>query len=866
MKSIKEKQMLVKWAKAMNEPIDPALLEEVEKYERMLESVKKSVRSNLAEDLKLAAAIAPIVPTIVIEPQTAPEPSLVEVVVPNYELPPTLDEVMALLEETVDQVAEEVIKEEPQIVLDNNESIIHQVVSKIAEEEVKNKDSFQQPNPAPVDKNLTDIQKKLKFLEQAIGKIAATGPGGGAVWLRDLNDVNYNAVKNAIDGDVLAYNAANAKWEATIVTGGGTIPTLHQVTNRGNVTTNGITVNNANVDWLAINTSASHDVTTGEIAWNNADLTFNMGMANGVVLQVGQELYIKIKAANAITNGKTVMFVGADGEHILGSHCDTRSPGFRPEFFIGVATQDISKNGFGYVTTFGKVHNVNTLAFAAGNVLFADPTVVGGLTTTEPQAPDINIMVAAVTKRAGGDGHLMVRPSARSKLSELNDVAFNGTTQGQALVFDGGNVWRNQWLTTANVVELNNLYFTNARAVSAVTDTTLSNITVSNITIADNITLPNNSLDTGSDPITVQSTDTTTVYWRSPTGGGPGSIFDSSIRTDTDGVTITLTTGTQFIRDGIKTWNFSHNGNLTFPDSSVQTVAYSNTAVYSNVIQLGYITSSALSGYATNTQLLSYATVSNVALKANVVDLTTANVTEVTNLYFTNARATTAVVNATLSNVTVSGNVVVGNVNSSGKVTANATTAFVAGTAAESGVALEMPREGALRNMTNGSNYMYFDVSNGGTSDGGFRFRSSSSFTELLDISTSGLRATSAYKAKQFNGALDAEVSSDNLKFRVSNQGGKFPQIGSTTGSNVDVSWTIQGYVAGSGTLGEQNQGVLINSYTSLFTAHGLDTRGDMVVATIVDKNAEKIYRVTFIVSNNAGNTTGYSIIVERIL
>jgi hypothetical protein len=89
---------------------------------------------------------------------------------------------------------------------------------------------------------------------------------------------------------------------------------------------------------------------------------------------------------------------------------------------------------------------------------------------------------------------------------------------------------------------------------------------------------------------------------------------------------------------------------------------FSNARVYSNVISLGYITSSALSGYATNAQLATYATTTNVALKANIVDLTTANVTEVTNQYFTNSRAVAAVVNTTLSNITVSGNIT-GNTN-----------------------------------------------------------------------------------------------------------------------------------------------------------------------------------------------------------
>ena len=120
---------------------------------------------------------------------------------------------------------------------------------------------------------------------------------------------------------------------------------------------------------------------------------------------------------------------------------------------------------------------------------------------------------------------------------------------------------------------------------------------------------------------------------------------------------------------------------------------YTNARVYSNVTTLGYITSSALSGYATNTQLASYATnaqlssyatnaqlssyatnaqlasyatTTNVALKANIVDLTTANVTELINLYYTNARAIAAVTNTSLSNLTVSGNVTATNFIGSG--------------------------------------------------------------------------------------------------------------------------------------------------------------------------------------------------------
>jgi hypothetical protein len=81
----------------------------------------------------------------------------------------------------------------------------------------------------------------------------------------------------------------------------------------------------------------------------------------------------------------------------------------------------------------------------------------------------------------------------------------------------------------------------------------------------------------------------------------------------------------------------------------------------------GIITVSGGSTYGdSNVALLGYATNANVALKANIADLKTANVAELTNLYFTNARATAAVTNSTLSNITLSGNVSTGNVTVTG--------------------------------------------------------------------------------------------------------------------------------------------------------------------------------------------------------
>ena len=83
------------------------------------------------------------------------------------------------------------------------------IVEKEVIKEVINNDSFQQPAPQPVDPNFTSLQRKVQFLEQAIGRIAATGPGSGEVNLRYLDDVNRSTIDDKL---YLRYDAPSKKF------------------------------------------------------------------------------------------------------------------------------------------------------------------------------------------------------------------------------------------------------------------------------------------------------------------------------------------------------------------------------------------------------------------------------------------------------------------------------------------------------------------------------------------------------------------------------------------------------------------------------------------------------------------------------
>ena len=115
-------------------------------------------------------------------------------------------EVIEQIEEA-SQIVEETLIEEvplPQI------KPASQQYSKTELDKIYTGKSFQQPDPDLVTPQMDAIRQKLKFMEQAIGKIAALGPGSGEVNLRYLDDVYRPSI---YDGRYLRYNDTLKKFE-----------------------------------------------------------------------------------------------------------------------------------------------------------------------------------------------------------------------------------------------------------------------------------------------------------------------------------------------------------------------------------------------------------------------------------------------------------------------------------------------------------------------------------------------------------------------------------------------------------------------------------------------------------------------------
>ena len=162
MKNIKEKQLLINFAKALGQEPDPKLLEEIQFIDDLKKKTVKSIRENT------------------FKPKQLEEETKIEVL------------------EGEEEWASKAI--------DGQDSIIDKTVKFISEAPT---DSFQQPDPPAVPADIQAITGKLKQLEQWVGKISMAGPGSGEVKLRFLDDV---ARETIADGRWLKYDGSRKKF------------------------------------------------------------------------------------------------------------------------------------------------------------------------------------------------------------------------------------------------------------------------------------------------------------------------------------------------------------------------------------------------------------------------------------------------------------------------------------------------------------------------------------------------------------------------------------------------------------------------------------------------------------------------------
>ena len=221
----------------------------------------------------------------------------------------------------------------------------------------------------------------------------------------------------------------------------------------GNILTIGTTATPDNTADLIVKRSADNDFditainldtadtstrAEGRIRWNSEFAGPEVGLGGGNVnLQIGQEKIVRVynETGSTITEGQVVRIIGSDGTRITVDLPQATSA-LSSDTVLGVATEDIPNLSEGFVTSYGRVNNLDTSAYTEGDKLYLSQTTPGGLTNLVPPAPNKRIYIGIVVRSLPANGIIFVQPGFNEEVGSLSNVDLTNIQDNQTLVWD----------------------------------------------------------------------------------------------------------------------------------------------------------------------------------------------------------------------------------------------------------------------------------------------------------------------------------------------------------------------------------------------------------------------------------------------
>jgi len=374
-------------------------------------------------------------------------------------------------------------------------------------------------------------------------------------------------------------------------------------------------------DYITFDTSPEITPTEiGSMYWDSGDGLPATVLSENVTIGLGQEQVALVKNATgaSIAKGKVVYINGAQGQRptITLSDADTETTSSKT---FGLTAEAIADGEEGFVTTFGVLRGVNTLGLTQGAPLWLSSTA-GGYTTSVPAEPAHSVFIGYVVKAHQTAGEIFVNVQNGYELTELHGVEIdNEVFDNEVLAFDSASgLWKNQTSIEAGLLDtsateqtkIGNLIISGNLTVGGTTTT----FNTETVLIEDNIITLNSSVTGTPDSnsgveIERGTSSNTSLIWNEtsdkwtltnngtdfyPIATQNGWVYNSGIiiqSTDAvssgsitiqgynNRVTVDSAVGVEVLsEDG--TWIFKNDGDLKFPDNSLQSTAFLGIASY----------------------------------------------------------------------------------------------------------------------------------------------------------------------------------------------------------------------------------------------------------------------------------------------
>jgi hypothetical protein len=313
-----------------------------------------------------------------------------------------------------------------------------------------------------------------------------------------------------------------------------------------------------------------------------------------------------VKSSQAITKGQAVYVSSADGTNMIVSKASNATEGTSSKT-MGLLESTVAINGTANVVTEGLLAGLDTTgANAAGDPVWlgTDGNLIYGL-TNKPSAPAHLVFIGVVTRRNANNGEIFVKVQNGYELDELHDLSVKNPSDGDMIKYVASTgLWTKVAASTTNIVEGTNLYYTDARVGTYLTNNSYATQTYVNTAVSNLVDAAPGTLDTlnelaaalGDDPnfATTVATSIGTKVPQTRTLTINGTSYDLSADrswTIASGVTSfnTRTGAITSVSGDYTTAQVTESGNLYYTDARVRlaisltTTGTSGAATYDNV-------------------------------------------------------------------------------------------------------------------------------------------------------------------------------------------------------------------------------------------------------------------------------------------
>jgi hypothetical protein len=325
----------------------------------------------------------------------------------------------------------------------------------------------------------------------------------------------------------------------------------------------------------------------------------------------------------------------------------------------GVVRADIGNMSNGYITVVGDLMDMPTNGFAVGTQLYLSGTTAGAFTSTKPYAPIHLVYVGIVTRSHPTQGVIAIKIQNGYEMDELHNVAAHLPNDGDILKYvSSTGLWTKTAGSTTNITEGTNLYYTDARARTAISETVTGldyNSSTGVLSTSAGYGIPTTASQTNwdaayNDKINSAAVTGTTTKTLTLTQQDGGTITASWTDINTDAVSSVFgRTGAVVAVSGDYNTDLVTEGttNLYFTNArarsaiSLTTTGSSGAATYvSGVLNVPNYTLAGLGG---EPAITAGTTAQYWRGDKSWQTLNTTNVVEGTNLYFTNARSRSSI-------------------------------------------------------------------------------------------------------------------------------------------------------------------------------------------------------------------------------